>query len=70
MKKTSEVGNARLEIFTAVKNQVVVLWIMTPCSDVGTSIFRLKIEEARSSETLVSYHITTWFQNPKFTTQR
>jgi len=34
MKKTSEVGNARLEIFTAVKNQVVVLWIMTPCSDV------------------------------------
>jgi hypothetical protein len=27
--------------------------------------FTLKIEAARSSETLVFYHITTWYHNPE-----
>jgi hypothetical protein len=32
--------HARLEIFTALKIHVIVLWLMTPCSDVGYGCFR------------------------------
>jgi hypothetical protein len=28
------------------------------------SLFRIKMEAAKSSETLVSYYITTWHHNP------
>jgi hypothetical protein len=41
---------ARLEVFTAVKIQVEVFWVVTPCS---------VVEAAWTSETSVSYHITT-----------
>jgi hypothetical protein len=48
---------ARLEVFTATKTEVVVLWLVTPCrvmpssqgSDQGSTVLR----------TLVSYHNTT-----------
>jgi len=33
-------------------------WVVTPCSE----DFILKMEAARTSETLVSYHNTTWRQ--------
>jgi hypothetical protein len=38
----------------AMNVQVSVLWAMTPCSDVVA----LKVEAARSSETVVHYNIT------------
>jgi hypothetical protein len=61
------------EVFTAVKIQVEVIWVVTQCSVVGrittfprtllpcclaVSILTLKIEAARTSETSVSYHNT------------
>jgi hypothetical protein len=60
---------ARLEIFTVMKTHVV-FWVVTPYSDVvGYQYFRgpcclhlqgeVKMEAARSSEPLVSYHFTT-----------
>jgi hypothetical protein len=66
----------RLKVFMAMKIQVMVFWVLTPCSDVvGYQIFRgpyylqlqgeVKMEAARSSETLVSYPITTQYQNPE-----
>jgi hypothetical protein len=46
----------------------VVFWVMTPCSVVVVHagyIFRVKMEEAWTSETLVSYHITTSRYDPE-----
>jgi hypothetical protein len=42
---------ARVEAFTAVRIQV--------------EFFRVKMEAARSSKTLVSYHKTTWRHKPE-----
>jgi len=39
-----------------MKIQVVMFWVVTPCSDMK---FTLKMEAATFSETLVSYRITT-----------
>jgi hypothetical protein len=51
--ETAEI-KARFELFTKMI-QVEVFWVLTPCSDVS-----LKMEAARSFETLVSCHrITT-----------
>jgi hypothetical protein len=49
---------AAFEIFTAVKIQVEVFLVVTPCS-VVIGNFTLKMEVAWSSETLVSYHKIT-----------
>jgi hypothetical protein len=54
--------DATFKIFTAMMIQVVVFRVLTPCSDV-VGYLALKMEAARSSETLVSYHITTRRQN-------
>jgi hypothetical protein len=54
------VGIARITVFTAVKIQVKVVWVVTSCSIVvGYHCFR------RSSKTLVSYLNTTWCHNPE-----
>jgi len=49
-----------------MKIQVVVFWVVTPCHVAvgyqrfgGPRYLTLKLDAARSSETLVSYHITT-----------
>jgi hypothetical protein len=66
----------RSEVLIAVKIPVVVFWVVTPCSDeAGYQSFRglfclylhstLKMEASRSSETLVSCHITIQSNNPK-----
>jgi hypothetical protein len=34
--------------------------------DLGASIFRAKLEAARSSKTFVSYSNTTWHYNPEY----
>jgi hypothetical protein len=52
------------EVFTAVKIQVEFLWVVTPCS-VVVGYFTLKMEAARSSETLVPYHNITGRHNPE-----
>jgi hypothetical protein len=49
----------RFEVFTAVKIQVEVFWIVTSCSLQSEFDATLKMEVAWSSEMLVSYHITT-----------
>jgi len=46
----------RSEVSTVMKIQVVMFWVVTPCSDMK---FTLKMEAATFSETLVSYRITT-----------
>jgi hypothetical protein len=62
--------NLGLQILT-VKIHVTVFWVMTSCSDVaGYQSFRgpcsLHLQgEAWFSEILVSYHITTWCQDPE-----
>jgi hypothetical protein len=57
------------EINVTYKIQEQVFWVMTPCKvaeDLDNSIhFTLKMEAARSSETLVFYHITTLRYNPE-----
>jgi len=64
----------RLEIFMALKFQIIVFWVLTPCSDMvryqdtivsedlAASIFRVLMEAVKPSKTLVSYCITTWCQ--------
>jgi len=48
----------RLAVFTAMKNQAVVIWVMTSCSDV------IGYQRFRGS----TYHITTRHHNLKTTT--
>jgi len=60
----------RFEVFTAVKIQVEFFWVVTLCSDaVGYQRFgshcTLKMDAAKSSETLVSYRVTTQRHNPE-----
>jgi len=45
---------SRSEAFTAVKIQVEVFWVVTPCSVV------VGYQRVRTSDTLVSYRNTTW----------
>jgi len=57
----------RFEVFIVIKIQVV-FWILIPCSDVvgyqhfGGPCCMLPL---CSSEVMVSYHITIWYQNPE-----
>jgi len=64
----------RYEVFTVVKIQVKVFWVVMPCSVVvGQENFRepccihlhSEMEAASYSET-VSYHSTTWHHNPEY----
>jgi hypothetical protein len=67
---------AVLEIFMAMKVQVVVFWVLASCrGEVRYQRFRgpcclyfqgdMKMAATRSSKILVSYHITTWCQKPE-----
>jgi len=51
------------DVLAAVKVEFEIFWVLTSCSD-GLH-FTLKMETARSSETLVSYHNTTQQHNPE-----
>jgi hypothetical protein len=42
--------DAKLDVFTAMKIQVAVFWVVIPCSDVS-----VKMEADRTSETFISY---------------
>jgi hypothetical protein len=66
----------RREVFTAVKIQVEVFWVVTPCSvvigyqrNVGIlshlAAFTLKMEAAMFSETLAFYHSTIRRHSPE-----
>jgi BarA-like signal transduction histidine kinase len=57
----SKVTATRLEVFTAVKIQVKVFWVVVPHSVVVAH--KLKMQAAQSSTVLVSCHITTWLHN-------
>jgi hypothetical protein len=58
----------RFDVFTAVKIQVEFFRTLTPWGVVvgyqHFHHFSLKMEAARSSETLISYRNTTWRYNP------
>jgi hypothetical protein len=65
-------SHTRYEVFMAVEFQVVVFWIVMPCSVVvGYQCFRrffclhLQGEAARFSKMLASYCNTTWCHNPE-----
>jgi hypothetical protein len=49
------------EIYTAMKIQVEVFWVVTPCSDVGYQRFG---GPCSINQGMVSYHIATWRHNP------
>jgi hypothetical protein len=64
----------RLEVFRAVKIQVEVFWVVTPCSAIigyqhfGEPFsyhFRVKMKVSRLSEMLVPYHNITRRHNPE-----
>jgi len=56
---------SQFDVYTSTEIHVM-FWVATTCSDVvGYQCFTLKMEAARSSETLVSYHITTRRQSPE-----
>jgi len=46
-----------------MKIQVMVFWVLMPCSNM-VGYFTLKMQAARSSETLVTYCITSRRENP------
>jgi len=60
--------HARFEVFTAVKIQVEVFWVVTPCSvviNIPKFHRSLKMKEAWIPKTSVSYHNTRWHCNPE-----
>jgi hypothetical protein len=59
-------GDFTFSFYLALKMeiQVVVFLAVTPCSD-AVGHFTLKMQAAKSSETLVSYHITTRRHDPE-----
>jgi len=52
--------NVRFEVFMAMKIQVGVFWVVTPCSDVVG-----QWRQHGPLQTLVSYHNTTRHHNPE-----
>jgi hypothetical protein len=54
--------HARFDVFTAVKIQIEVIWVVALCKLVGGTT--LKMKAGRFSETLITNHHTTWHNNP------
>jgi hypothetical protein len=55
-------NDTRFEVFTVVKIQIEVFWVLMLCTaEVGHQCFGMKMEAARSSETLISYQNTTQY---------
>jgi predicted transglutaminase-like protease len=61
--KSKLITDARFEVFTAIKIQVVILWVTTQCNNA----VNLKMEAVWSSETLVSCHVTLQVKTYKTT---
>jgi len=65
----TNISNVTLETFTVMKIHIMVFWVMTWSIDVvgyvcfGGSCYSI-FSAAWSSETIVSYHITTLSHNP------